>query len=319
MKKYLLLSFFVAILAIVSCSVKPEPGPPNVDVNQLEKDYMKWLTYNYENIHLSSKFVALDVSSKEISKGEFLKSLTTGDYIPVELTSTDTTTYYKLFKLNNTNDKQISSSIKIIASISNFQFEMEGKPFPAFSFRDVNGVEYNNENTKGKTIVFKCWFIACKPCVAEFPELNEFVAKYKSRSDVLFISLAMDSKDSLISFLKTKTFSYAVVPEQEELVVKTLKITGFPTHLIVDKNGIIQKVVRNADELIAAFENKKPLKRNRLQIAPSTTPSGLVPPPPPVAAGAIPPPPPPSGMPPPPPPANLPPPSNIPPPPPPPM
>ena len=322
MKKYLLLSFFVAILAIVSCSEKSGPGSPNVDVNQLEKDYSTWLTYNYENIHLSSKFVALDVSSKEISKGAFLKSLTTGDYIPVELTSTDTTTYYKLFKLENTADKQISSGIKTLASIANHHFEMEGKPFPAFSFKDLNGVEYNNENTKGKTIVFKGWFIACKPCIDEFPKLNEFVAKYKSRNDLLFISLAMDSKDSLIRFLTTKRFDYAVVPEQEVLVTRDLNINMFPTHLIVDKNGIIQKVVNNADELIAAFENKKPLTRSKAQNTGSSAPSGLVPPPPPVAAGAIPPPPPPAGVPPPPPPANVPPPpppSNMPPPPPPPM
>jgi len=300
MKKYLLLSFFVAILAIVSCSEKPEPGPPNVDVNQLEKDYMTWFTYNRENIHLSSKFVALDVSSKEISKGAFLKSLKSGDYIPVELTSTDTTTYYKLFKLDNTTDKQINSTIKTFASIANNHFEMEGKPFPPFSFKDLNGVEYNNENTKGKTIVFKGWFIACKPCIAEFPVLNEFVAKYKSRNDVLFISLAMDSKDSLIKFLATKRFDYAVVPEQEVLVTRDLNINMFPTHLIVDKNGIIQKVVIDADELIAAFENKKPLKRSKAQNTGSPAPSGLVPPPP-APDGAIPPPPQPSGMPPPPP------------------
>ncbi|HEY3390991.1 MAG TPA: hypothetical protein VGK38_15535, partial [Prolixibacteraceae bacterium] len=97
MKKYLLLSFFAAILVIVSCTQKQEPGPPNVDVSQLAKDYMKWMTYHYENINLSSKFTALDISSKEISKGAFLKSLKSGDYIPVELTSKDTTTYYKLF------------------------------------------------------------------------------------------------------------------------------------------------------------------------------------------------------------------------------
>lgn len=313
MKKYLLLSFFVAILAIVSCSEKSEPGPPNVDVNQLEKDYMKWLTYNYENIYLSSKFVALDISSKEISKGTFLKSLTTGGYIPVELTSTDTTTYYKLFKLENTADKQISSTIKTLASIANHHFEMEGKPFPTFSFKDVNGVEYNNENTKGKTIIFKCWFIACKPCVAEFPKLNEFVTKYKSRNDLLFISMAMDSKDSLIKFLKTKTFSYAVVPEQEVLVTRDLNINMFPTHLIVDKNGIIQKVVNDADELIAAFENKKPLTRSKAQNTGSSAPSGLVPLPPPPPGTSIPPPPPSPANVPPPPPS----PSSIPPPPPP--
>jgi len=298
MKKYLLLSFFVAILAIVSCTEKSEPGPANVDVNQIEKDYMMWITYNRENIHLSSKFVALDVSSKEISKGAFLKSLKSGDYIPIELTSTDTTTYYKLFKLDNTVDKQISSTIKTFASIANNHFEMEGKPFPAFSFNDLNGVEYNNENTKGKTIVFKCWFIACKPCVAEFPELNEFVAKYKSRNDLLFISLAMDSKDSLTKFLATKTFDYAVVPEQEVLVTRDLNINMFPTHLIVDKNGIIQKVVNDADELIAAFENKKPLTRSKAQNARSSAPSGLVPPPAPGTSI----PPPPSDIPPPPPP-----------------
>ena len=303
MKKHLLLTFFVAILAIASCSRIAQPGPPNVDVNQLKKDFLIWLTYHYQNINLSSQFVALDNASNDISKGDFLKSLTSGDFIPVKLTSKDTTVYYKLFKLDKTADKQISSSIKIYASIANKNFIMEGKPFPQFNFKDLNGIEYNNENTKGKIIIFKCWFIACKPCVAEFAELNEFVKKYKSRNDVLFISLAMDSKDSLIKFLASKPFDYVVVPKQKDLMVKVLNISSYPTHLIVDKNGIIQKVVNKADEMILAFENKKPLARNKAQNTPAAAPSGLISPPPPAPAGSIPPPPPPSNMPPPPPPS----------------
>jgi len=132
---------------------------------------------------------------------------------------------------------------------------MEGTVFPKFDLKDLNGVEYTNEKTKGKTVVLKCWFIACAPCVAEFPQLNELVEKYKNRDDIVFVSLAFDSKEKLEPFLLKKPFRYAVVPDQKQFMFSDLDIKSYPTHIIIDKNGIIRKVVTSADEMIDALEN----------------------------------------------------------------
>jgi hypothetical protein len=87
------------------------------------------------------------------------------------------------------------------------------------------------------------------------PELNEFVEKYKSKNDILFISLAFDSKEKLDSFLLTHKFSYAVLPVPPSFMEDSLKVSGYPTHFIIDKTGVIRKVVTDYHEMISTLNN----------------------------------------------------------------
>src|SRR5690606_22334605 len=114
----------------------------------------------------------------------------------------DNAEIYKLYKLDDNADKRIGSTIKLESTTIYGLSEIEGSPLPQFNFTDLNENIYTNENTKGKTIIIKTWFINCKACIAEFPELNEFVEKYKDRNDIIFLSLALDSKSELEAFLK---------------------------------------------------------------------------------------------------------------------
>lgn len=264
MKKYISFLLFVILMTTISCSRKPNYGSANVDFESIKKSQSLWWTYHNKNIVLSSNFIALDNSSNRISKDLFLKNLTKGDFIPLKLTSKDSV-YYKLYRLDETSDKSIPDVIKNVVDEAYKNFRMEGTVFPKISVKDLNGVEYTNENTKGKVVVLKCWFIACAPCVAEFPQLNELVEKYKNRTDVVFISLAFDSKEKLETFLLKKTFRYAVVPDQKQFTFYDLDVKSYPTHIIIDKNGIIRKMVTSADEMIDALENDVLLKADASQ------------------------------------------------------
>lgn len=268
MKKNILLTLSFSILLMVSCSKKTDYGQPNVDSENIQKDYMKWWTYHNDNIKLSSDFLAIDNDSKMITKESFLKNLTSGDYIPLKLISKNANTYYQLFKLKKNANKDIGNTIKNTAIVSYKHYEMEGKNFPKFQFTDLNGVVYNNENTKGKIIILKCWFIACKACVAEFPELNELVEKYKDREDIVFISLAYDSDDELKQFLLRKPFSYKVASVPQEFMENELSINAYPTHFIIDETGTIKKVVNSANELIFELDASGILYINTTQLIP---------------------------------------------------
>ncbi|MCK9414126.1 MAG: TlpA family protein disulfide reductase [Prolixibacteraceae bacterium] len=263
MKKNTCLAFFIATISLMACAQKPDSGLPDVNFKDIEKNFMQWWTYQSNNIVLSSNFIAIDDSSKIISKGEFLKKLTSGDFIPLKLISEDSISRYKLFKLDQTSDADIRSTIKNTSYSEYLHFKMEGKNFPKFNFKDINGIEFNNENTKGKIVIVKCWFIACHACVAEFPELNELVLKYPNRNDILFISLALDSKEKLNQFLSQKKFNYAVVSDQEQFINNELGIRSYPTHLIVDRSGKIIKVVSRAGEMISALKGQEFLNANR--------------------------------------------------------
>jgi len=266
MKRHQIITFLLLSILVFSCKEESEKElapkkvenlKPKVNFNELVTDFTKWWTYHSYNISLSSNFIGLNEKSDTIAKKHFLKKLTSGNFIPLKLESKDKSELYKLYKLDSLANKSIGSTIKNESSTSLKHFNMKGKPFPKFDFTDLNGNRYTNENTKGKTTIIKTWFINCKACVAEFPELNELVEKYKNHNDIIFMSLALDSKSKLEEFLQKKNFEYQVVSNQREFIDKTLNLQIYPTHIVLDKNGVITKVVNKASEMISFFENEK--------------------------------------------------------------
>lgn len=251
-------SFIVLVMFIIfsnfSCYQISNTDIPNVDVNQVQQDFRTWWDYNFKNIKLSADFIPLDISSNIISKESFLKQLSTGEFIPLKIDGSELK--YKLFKLNPSIDPEIKTQVKRIGDEEHIKYKMEGNKMPIFEFKDLIGNLYNNESVKGKVVVLKCWFINCLSCVQEMPALNEFVEKYKSKKDVLFISLAFDSKEKLDSFLLTHKFSYAVLPVPQSFMEDSLKVSGYPTHFIIDKTGIIRKVVTDYLEMIPSLDNE---------------------------------------------------------------
>lgn len=268
MIRYLPALFIITLFLSISCSEKKESIPPDTNPKTLETDFREWWDYHSKNIILSSDFIPVNENSKPISKDEFLKNLTSGEYIPLKLISNDSLTRYKLFKLNKDADKGIRGTVKNVSKRAYQYFKMEGTEFPEFSFTDLNGNTYTNENTKGKIIILKCWFISCKPCIAEFPKLNRLVKRFQNSKDILFISLAFDSKEKLETFLEQNPFEYAVIPDQKDFMETGLKINTYPTHFIIDENGVIQKVVTKADEMISVLENKKSIRNNPIKRPP---------------------------------------------------
>ncbi|WP_028887884.1 TlpA family protein disulfide reductase [Tenacibaculum ovolyticum] len=219
----------------------------NVNLTNIQESFSNWNSYHKENIDLMSTFIALDDKGIVMDKGIFLTLLRTGAYISVK-SEKEGGIQYQLVTVKEGTDEKIKKSITSKATIAHHYFKMEGKKLPSYDFVDLNGKSHNKEDTKGKLLVLKCWFITCKVCVEEFPELNKLVDKYKD-NNVDFVSLAFDEKDKLIKFLETKTFKYVTVPNQKKYMSKKLKVKQYPTHLIVDSRGIIIKMVSNVKTL----------------------------------------------------------------------
>ena len=257
MKK--LISYIILFLIITSCSGQTKFGKPEVNPIQIQNKFMDWWTYQSKNIMLSRDFIALDLQSKEITKKTFLDQLVNGNYIPIRLKSNDSVYYYKLFKILPNSDTSIKATINQEAFDALKNFEMEGKPFPKFSFKDLDGNLVSNESMKGKIIVIKCWYIHCAACIKEFPDVNQQVEKYKDRKDIVFLSLAEDTPEQLKVFLARKPLSYSVIPNMKIYMNETLNLNAFPTHFILNKEGVITKVLNNYKSLEVALEKESKL------------------------------------------------------------
>lgn len=251
--KKLILSLF---LILASCNRGPQYEIPKANPTIIQKDFKKWWTYNCNTIILSSDFKPLDENYQIINKEIFLKNLTSGDYIPIQLISKDKETYYKLYRLEPTCNPDIKYTIKSESLESYQNFKKEGTLFPKFNFKDLKRNIYTNENTKDKIIILKCWNLHCQKCIEEMPELNSLMEKYKTRKDIVFISLADDSSQKLEAFLLKKKFNYAVVPNQASFIKDTLNIWTYPTHIIINKKGQISKEVTVFKELAIALKKE---------------------------------------------------------------
>lgn len=212
------------------------------------KQFPAFWVYYTKRIKLNENFVAYDKGHKEISKATFLKDLSTGKYQPIRINPADTIRY-QLKPAPAGAEGIIASYMKMFSKTEQVFYHMEGKPVPHFDFNTLDGSHYTSENTRGKIVLFKCWFIGCVACVAEMPELNELRSKYRNRKDIVFLSLAMDEAAPLENFLKKTRFDYQTVAEQTSYMADQLKVAAYPSHFLIDKEGKLVKVSNTAEEI----------------------------------------------------------------------
>lgn len=121
------------------------------------------------------------------------------------------------------------------------KIELEGKILPDFHLSTINRKSISSESIRGKVLVINLWFIACTPCIVEIPILNKVVKEYAGKN-IEFMAVTFDKKKDVEKFLKNQPFNYRHVTDAMDYI-KSLKINTFPTHLVVDKKGIILKVL----------------------------------------------------------------------------
>lgn len=248
--------YTITLIFLLFCSCNLNPENKNENIEPYLKDFRTWWNYHYSNINLSENYVALDASSKVIKKEPFLKLLCTGNFVPIRLKTIDSSAKYQLYKLKSNADSAIITTIKQVGVDEYELYKQEGKEMPDFNFVDLNGKVYNKKNTKGKVVVIKCWFIQCPACVAEMPAVNDIMKHFQNRNDLIFISLASDSKKDLEKFLFKTKFDYAVIPEQRQYMRKKLNLRSYPSQFIVNRKGKIAKIVIDYHGMISTLENE---------------------------------------------------------------
>lgn len=256
MKKvaYCLLCMFLWFPAFAQTEVST--GGPAIPV-EIFRDLMKWLYYERDQLFWSAEYITLDSDLRLIPKKEFLEQLATGRFLPLRINKKDQPLSYQLYVMDSTANKDVVTTIKNMAQTQLHFHMMEGTGLPEFEYADIAGNIYNPETTKGKIVVINCWFVRCKPCVAEIPDLNMLVKKY-AKKGVVFIALTFDSTDEIKRFLKDMPFAYGIVPDMESYLGNHLKIQAYPTHLVISRNGLINKVIQSnkIGELTSVIEKE---------------------------------------------------------------
>ncbi|MFM7644848.1 MAG: TlpA family protein disulfide reductase [Sphingomonadales bacterium] len=169
-----------------------------------------------------------------VEQSEFMTIMMSNNYIPEPyIDSNKVVKVFVLRKATEFEKKQMNEMQNKMANPS----PLVGKKAFDFNVTDIFGNKYSLKELKGKVIVMNFWFVECKPCIMEMPELNKLVEKYRNK-DVVFLGFATNDKQKIESFLKNKTFNYNIIAESKK-IADLYEVNSFPTHIVIDKNSTI--------------------------------------------------------------------------------
>ncbi len=113
----------------------------------------------------------------------------------------------------------------------------ENKLLPDLNLKTLVNKDISSADFRGKFLVINWWTPTCAPCRQEIPGLNKLVDKFRSNTNIVFLSIAFDNKENVENYLKVNDFKYLHTLGDKN----ALKIFGgsFPKNIIVNPDGKI--------------------------------------------------------------------------------
>jgi cytochrome oxidase Cu insertion factor (SCO1/SenC/PrrC family) len=190
-------------------------------------------TYNGRNYNVLKTSKFQDSTGRQFNYNEAMLEMMGGEY---EILPADTKDASKGFLLSAiSKEEQLKRAMAAPKPTETTVFKT-GNKIINFSAYDMDGNRIDTKELKGKVLVINFWFTTCPPCKKERPYLNKIVDDYKSDSNIVFLAIALDPKEKLRTYLKENEFKYNVIPEGGQ-IADDLKVSGYPTQLILDKEG----------------------------------------------------------------------------------
>lgn len=112
---------------------------------------------------------------------------------------------------------------------------------PDFTADSLNGKVVNLKSLRGKPVVLNFWATWCPPCRAEMPMLQEAYNSHKGQYTMLAVNDG-EPNERVGAFIKQKGFTFTVLLDPGQQIVRRYQIQAFPTTFFIDSKGVIRYV-----------------------------------------------------------------------------
>lgn len=121
------------------------------------------------------------------------------------------------------------------------QSKLHGKPAPKTELKTIDDKAWALAGLAGKVVIVDFWASWCKPCLGMMPTLNAWHAAYGPRGLVI-AGITDDEPDVAKDTVADKGLAYTILLDPDHRAWKDFLVSGLPTTVVVDKQGVVRYV-----------------------------------------------------------------------------
>jgi peroxiredoxin len=121
-----------------------------------------------------------------------------------------------------------------------------GQPAPDFTLRGPDGETVRLSDFTGHPLLVNFWATWCPPCRLEMPLLEQTYQKLKDGGFVVLAVDVQEGPDKVNPYIEELGLTFPVALDRGGAVATAYRVTGLPTTVFVDSNGVVADIHRGA-------------------------------------------------------------------------
>lgn len=118
-----------------------------------------------------------------------------------------------------------------------------GKLAPDFELTMIDGTKARLSDFNGRPVWINFWASWCPPCRAENPDIQDLYNAHKDADGLVLLAPAIgEGRDSVAGYMQRADLQYPVGTDSDTQIAANYRVLGIPTHIFVDRDGIIREI-----------------------------------------------------------------------------